>query len=93
MIDADKRNYIMTTGTEGEDVGAGDPLRKFGLVSGHAYTLIGANDVKLNNGQTVRLVQVRNPWGEFEWTGKWSDKDSNWNNVSQPEKQRVHYSQ
>lgn len=56
----------MTTGTEGEDVGAsGDPLRKFGLVSGHAYTLIGASDVKMNNGQTVRLVKVRNPWGEF----------------------------
>lgn len=50
MVDGDKKSYIMTTGTEGEDVGAGDPLRKFGLVSGHAYTLIGANDVSLNNG-------------------------------------------
>lgn len=45
MVNADKANQIMTTGTEGEDVGAGDPLRKFGLVSGHAYTLIGASDV------------------------------------------------
>lgn len=46
----------MTTGTEGDDCGTGDPLRKFGLVSGHAYTLIGANNVQLNNGTTARLV-------------------------------------
>lgn len=46
MLEADSKSFIMTTGTEGEDVGAGDPLRKFGLVSGHAYTLIGASEVK-----------------------------------------------
>lgn len=50
MVDSDKAGHIMTTGTEGEDVGGGDPLRKFGLVSGHAYTLIGAVNVALNNG-------------------------------------------
>jgi hypothetical protein len=56
MVDADQKGYIMTTGTEGDDCGAGDPLRKFGLVSGHAYTLIGASNVKLNSGETVKLV-------------------------------------
>lgn len=55
----------MTAGTEGDDCGAGDPLRKFGLVSGHAYSLIGAYNLKLNNGSTARLIKVRNPWGEF----------------------------
>jgi len=65
MVDGDEKGYIMTTGTEGEDCGAGDPLRKFGLVSGHAYTLIGAANVKLNSGEIVKLVKVRNPWGEF----------------------------
>jgi calpain-15 len=44
-----------------------------GIVQGHAYTLIGAHEI----GQT-KLVQLRNPWGKFEWTGKWSDNDAAW---------------
>ena len=24
------------------------------------------------------LIQLRNPWGGHEWTGKWNDKDSRW---------------
>jgi len=24
-------------------------------------------------------VQIRNPWGAFEWNGKWNDKDPLWN--------------
>jgi hypothetical protein len=36
----------MTTGTYGEDTGSsGDPKKRFGLVSGHAYSLIGAAEV------------------------------------------------
>ena len=40
-----------------------------GLIPGHAYTLISAHEV---NG--VRLLKLRNPWGDHEWTGDWSDQ-------------------
>ena len=43
-----------------------------GLHSGHAYSI---NQVKELSCGTV-LVQMRNPWGGHEWTGKWSDKDT-----------------
>jgi hypothetical protein len=26
----------------------------------------------------VTIVQVRNPWGHYEWKGDWSDKSELW---------------
>ena len=40
----------MTTGTVGEDGEETDPLYEKGLVSGHAYSLIGAYEITLSNG-------------------------------------------
>ena len=28
------------------------------------------------------MVQLRNPWGEVEWNGRWADDDSTWNYIS-----------
>jgi hypothetical protein len=54
-------------------------------VLGHAYTLLAA--VILNfKGQKYRLVKLRNPWADSEFTGQWSDYDQNWKNVDNKEK-------
>lgn len=42
-----------------------------GIIGGHAYSLI--NAITLTNG--TQLLKVRNPWGNSEWTGAWSDSD------------------
>jgi len=26
----------------------------------------------------VNIVNLRNPWGKFEWKGAWGDDSSNW---------------
>ena len=53
-------------------------MKKVGLVDAHAYSLIGATILELDNGGQERLLKVRNPWGKREWTGDWSDKSPLW---------------
>lgn len=59
-----------------------------GIVMGHAYTFLGAYELQVQ-GQVVRLVKLRNPWGKGESNGKWSDKDGRWQYVSTEEKRRI----
>ncbi|XP_032071254.1 calpain-2 catalytic subunit [Thamnophis elegans] len=50
------------------------------LVKGHAYSVTGAEEVNFR-GSIQKLIRIRNPWGEVEWTGKWNDKCPNWNGI------------
>ena len=65
----------MCAGTPGVDIftEGGGPQEDHGIVPGHAYSVIQAKEYK-----GIRLLNVRNPWGEFEWGGAWSDNDSHW---------------
>eukprot|EP00240_Pyramimonas_obovata_P005155 CAMPEP_0118945620 /NCGR_PEP_ID=MMETSP1169-20130426/42643_1 /TAXON_ID=36882 /ORGANISM="Pyramimonas obovata, Strain CCMP722" /LENGTH=425 /DNA_ID=CAMNT_0006891379 /DNA_START=199 /DNA_END=1477 /DNA_ORIENTATION=+ len=55
--------------------GAGGEVKhdNVGLVSGHAYSILKVREVK-----DFKLIKLRNPWGTFEWKGKWSDRSSDW---------------
>lgn len=78
IIDADKRDFLITAGIDMSDYENALKLRDLGLIAGHAYSLIRAEIVKDKSGKSVNLVQLRNPWGQFEWTGDWSDDSDCW---------------
>ncbi|XP_030627252.1 calpain-2 catalytic subunit-like [Chanos chanos] len=58
------------------------------LVKGHAYSVTGAEEVEYN-GDMIKLVRIRNPWGQVEWTGAWSDNSSEWYHVSDEDRDRL----
>lgn len=70
LLEADNMKYIMNAGTKGQ----GENKNNTGIISGHAYTLVGA--FQLPNGD--QIIKLRNPWGSGEWTGAYSDKSSKW---------------
>ncbi|NXM07857.1 CAN3 protein, partial [Tyrannus savana] len=61
-----------------------------GLVKGHAYSVTALDEV-LFKGEKLRLVRLRNPWGQVEWNGPWSDKSEEWNSVNEAEKIRLQH--
>ena len=74
-----KKGYIMTAGTSGDTYNL--DLEENGLVPGHAYTVIKVQEFNTSYGR-VKLINMRNPWGNGEWSGEWSDASSRWNTVN-----------
>ncbi|XP_041468634.1 calpain-A-like isoform X3 [Lytechinus variegatus] len=60
-----------------------------GLIAGHAYTITDVQKAKFSSGREVKLIRIRNPWGQGEWEGAWSDGSNEWRNVSQQERTRL----
>lgn len=52
-----------------------------GLVKGHAYGITSVKKIPLAgtglfglfNKEKIKMVRLRNPWGEHEWNGAFSD--------------------
>ena len=49
------------------------------------------DEVTMEDGETQKLVKIRNPWAQTEWTGTWCDGSDEWETVSEEEKERIGY--
>ncbi|XP_023986509.1 calpain-2 catalytic subunit isoform X1 [Physeter macrocephalus] len=58
------------------------------LVKGHAYSVTGAEEVE-SRGSLQKLIRIRNPWGEVEWTGQWNDNCPNWTTIDPEVRERL----
>ena len=68
----------MMAASAGSTEASAEVMESLGLVSAHSYSLIAAHKVTDADGKDVHLIQLRNPWGDFEWNGDWSDKSDLW---------------
>ncbi|KAJ8289631.1 hypothetical protein GJAV_G00003530 [Gymnothorax javanicus] len=64
-----------------------------GLVKGHAYSVTAVEECKQSQSKEtkVRLVRLRNPWGQVEWNGPWSDNSKEWATISAAEKEKLQH--
>jgi hypothetical protein len=75
LLSFDEHGFLMCACSPGHDnLTKSNKKPSAGIVPGHAYTL---KAVKEHNGGAC-LVNLRNPWGSFEWDGDWSDKSPLW---------------
>ncbi|CAN7938594.1 unnamed protein product, partial [Ixodes hexagonus] len=65
-----------------------------GIIAFHEYSV---TDVKRatvtqvtgTDGEERQLIRVRNPWGSTEWKGSWSDASSQWNLITEEQRQEM----
>ncbi|XP_055959523.1 calpain-5 [Patella vulgata] len=68
-----------------------------GLVKGHAYGITAVKNVHLEgsglfglfNRDKLPMVRLRNPWGQGEWKGAFSDGSPEWNKISKADREKV----
>ena len=76
--DASNENHIILADiTETKNTNL-DTLSKMGLITNHAYSVIGTAVLKKPNGSEIQLLKMRNMWGTNEWIGDWSDQSLKW---------------
>ena len=83
MKEADQSNCFISCGTKDDN-----ELEKYGLVPGHAYSILGLNVVETIYKNKITLLRLRNPWSFKEWIGDWCDNSILWDEKT---KSQVNY--
>ncbi|KAM4696787.1 calpain-6 [Rhinophrynus dorsalis] len=73
-----------------------ETVTSLGLVKGHAYSVTevmkmptGQKTLCFGKSNKIFMIRMRNPWGNREWRGAWSDDSEEWKKVSKSEKEKI----
>nr|XP_003410941.1 LOW QUALITY PROTEIN: calpain-9 [Loxodonta africana] len=83
-----KRGSLVGCSIETRSAAESEARTPFGLIKGHAYTVTGIDQVRFQ-GKNIELIRVRNPWGQVEWNGAWSDNSPEWQSVGPAEQKHL----
>lgn len=73
-----KNKFPMTAGVDEEENLSGSKIGKKNLVPSHVYSLLSVTEIYHPSRGEQRLLKLRNPWGNKEWKGDWSDESTIW---------------
>ena len=76
IVSSNEQNFLLTA-SAGNTRASQALLEQMGLIGQHAYALLEAKAVQTEEAEE-KLVKLRNPWGNKEWKGDWSDKSPKW---------------
>jgi len=82
IVSASESGFLMGMGCteEGCEKSKNHIVEEMGLQAPHAYGILDAREVEVN-GKIVRLMKIRNPWGERAprtWKGDWGKDSKKW---------------
>lgn len=67
-----------------------------GLVMGHAYGVTSIKKITIGDGlfslfnrQQLYMIRLRNPWGQKEWNGPWSDDSEEWKKLKASDREKL----
>lgn len=97
LSDAMKHNHaLISASIRTKDAAEVEKRTENGLVLGHAYGVtaikkitLGEGFLSLFNRHYLYLIRLRNPWGQKEWKGAWSDGSPEWNKLKASDREKL----
>ncbi|XP_061619143.1 calpain-5-like isoform X2 [Phyllopteryx taeniolatus] len=96
LAKAHERKALITCSIRPAEGETAESVMDCGLVRGHAYGVTALR--KVRQGETLLkasgtsrlfLVRMRNPWGTTDWTGAWSQRSQQWQQMSRAEREKM----